>query len=437
MRTRIEGGRILDLTDASLTQTNVLVDEETGTVLAIGNDVGPADRVVELNGEILLPGFIDVHVHLRDPGFEDKETIATGAAAAAKGGFTQIACMPNTNPPLDTADRLAYVRKQAHAAGASQVLPIACITEGQQGERLTDFAALKEAGAVAFSDDGKGVQHGGLMREAMRQLAELDLPVCIHAEDETLSGPGVLDAGAARRLGLAAIPPEAESAMIARDILIAEQTGAHIHICHVSVESAVALVRFAKSRGVRITAEVTPHHLLLTDDVIVRDDAVFKVNPPLRGDKDRLACLEGFLDGTLDMVATDHAPHTVDEKQRGIANAPFGMVGIETVFPLLYTYLVRPGHLSLRDLVLKMSTWPAEAFKLPGGVIRVGGAADIVAVNLEREQTIDPDTFYSKGRNTPFRGWTASGWPVLTVSHNTKRTGAKSSAASWWEAAAE
>jgi dihydroorotase len=416
LKTRITGGRLLDLTDGSLTQADVLMDEDSGLIVALGQDLAGADRTVTLHGEVLLPGFIDVHVHLREPGFEDKETIATGAAAAAKGGFSQIACMPNTNPPLDSVAHLEYVRRQAEAAGASQVLPIACITEGQKGERLTDLAALKAAGAIAFSDDGKGVQHGGLMREAMKQMAALDMPVCIHAEDETLSGAGVLDAGAAGRLGLESIPPEAESAMIARDILIAEQTGARLHICHVSVESAVALVRFAKSRGGRITAEVTPHHLLLTDDEIQTDDAVFKVNPPLRSERDRRACLEGFLDGTLDMIATDHAPHTESEKHLGIAQAPFGMVGIETVFPLLYTYLVLPGHLSLRDLAMRMSTRPAETFKLPGGVIRVGGSADIVAVDLEHEHRVDPSTFYSKGRNTPFRGWPATGWPTLTTS---------------------
>lgn len=415
MRTRVTGGRLLDLVDGSLTTTDILVDDQSGIIVAMGQDLGVAEKTVQLQGEVLLPGFIDVHVHLREPGFEDKETIATGARAAAKGGFTQIACMPNTKPPLDSPERLAFVRRQAEAAGASQVLPIACITKDQRGEQLTDLAALKAAGAIAFSDDGKGVQHGGLMREAMKQLARLDMPVCIHAEDETLSGPGVLDAGAANRLGLESIPPEAESAMIARDILIAEQTGAKLHICHVSVESAVALVRFAKRRGVRITAEVTPHHLLLTDDEIQADDAIYKVNPPLRSERDRAACLEGFLDGTLDMVATDHAPHTEAEKQLGIERAPFGMVGIETVFPLLYTYLVIPGRLSLAQLALRMSTRPAQTFGLPGGVIRVGGSADLVAVDLDREQRVNPATFYSKGRNTPFRDWPASGWPTMTM----------------------
>ena len=415
MRRRIEGGRLLDLTDGSLTKTSIVVDDVTGLVIGIGNNPGDADEVIRLDGEVLLPGFVDMHVHLREPGFEDKETIASGARAAAAGGFTQIACMPNTKPPLDSPELVQFVRRQATAAGASQVLPIACITEGQQGVRLTDFEALKRAGAVALSDDGKGVQDGGLMRQAMIQAKVAGLAIAIHAEDESIARDGVLHKSAAHRLQQKELPASAESAMIARDLLLAEETGAHLHVCHVSVESAVSLIRWGKSRGIRVTAEVTPHHLLLTDNVVTHDDAVFKVNPPLRSEHDRLACLEGFLDGTLDMVATDHAPHTKREKEQGIARAPFGMVGIEIVFPLLYTYLVVPGYLSLRELVVRMATRPALSFGLSGGVIRVGGVADIVAVDLAKERVIDVQQFFSKGTNTPFAGWSAAGFPVLTV----------------------
>lgn len=415
MKRKLLGGRLLDLSDESLTTVEIMVDTDQGIVTAIGESLGDADEVIELHGEVLLPGFIDVHVHLREPGFEYKETIATGARAAARGGFTQIACMPNTNPALDEPEHVRFVLQQAAKAGASGVRPMACITKRQAGVELTDFAALKSAGAVALSDDGKGVQDGGLMRMAMATAARVGLPIAIHAEDESLARKGVLNAGAARRLGLEEQPGESESAMIARDLLLAEQTGAQLHICHVSVEPAVALVRFAKQRGVRVTAEVTPHHLLLSEDCIDRDDAVFKVNPPLRSEVDRLACLDAFLDGTLDVVATDHAPHSALEKVGGIVDAPFGMVGIETVFPLLYTYLVCSGRLSLRDLVRKMSSKPAQSFSLGGGVVRVGGPADITAVALDRERVIDPDTFYSKGRNTPFTGWRASGFPTLTL----------------------
>jgi dihydroorotase len=415
VKRRIDGGRLLDLTDGSLTGVSVLVDDASGRVLAVGTDLPEADERILLDGEVLLPGLIDVHVHLREPGFEDKETIATGTRAAAAGGFTQIACMPNTKPPIDTPEGVAYIRKRADEASHCRVWPIACITQGQRGERLTDFAALKAAGAIALSDDGRGVQHGGLMREALAEAAKAGLPVAIHAEDETLSGQGVFDRGAAERLGVPESPAEAESAMIARDLLLAERTGAHLHICHVSTESAVSLVRWAKARGVRVTAEVTPHHLLLSDDVIEAADPVYKVNPPLRSERDRLACLEGFLDGTLDMVATDHAPHTEEEKRKPLLDAPFGLVGIETVFPLLYTYLVGAGRMSLAELVKRLSTRPAQAFGLTGGVLRPGGPADLVAVDLESERVIDPQQFYSKGRNTPFRGWRAAGFPTLTL----------------------
>jgi dihydroorotase len=415
MKIRLDGGQLLDPVTGALVHASVLWDDQTGTVLTIGTDVPEGDRQIVLDGEAVLPGFVDVHVHLREPGFEVKETIATGARAAAAGGFTQVACMPNTQPPLDTPERIRSVIAKGEAAGAARVRPIACITQGQQGEVLTDFAALKAAGAVALSDDGRGVQHGGRMREALVQAAQVGLPIAIHAEDESLSGRGVLNGKAAQRLGLEAIPPEAEAAMIARDLLIAEQVGAHLHVCHVSVEPAVSLIRWAKQRGVHVTAEVTPHHLLLSDDIIDRDDAVYKVNPPLRTEADRMACLEGFLDGTLDVVATDHAPHTADEKSRGVAAAPFGMVGIETSFQLLYTHLVETGRMSLGDLVDRMAARPAKAFGLKGGVIAPGQPADIVVVDLRRTRLIDPSQFYSKGRNTPFAGWPVAGWPQLTI----------------------
>ena len=415
MKLRIDGGQLLDLTDGSLTRTSVLLDDEKNVIVAIGDHLPKGDVTVTLNGEVLLPGFIDVHVHLRDPGFTDKETIATGSAAAARGGFSQIACMPNTKPPIDTPELVRYVRDQSEKSNGTAVWPIACITRGQKGEELTDFAALKGAGAIAFSDDGKGVQNGGLMKRALQLAKQLDMPIAIHAEDETLSKGGTLNEGAALRHGQISIPASAEAAMIARDLLLAEETGAHLHVCHVSVEPAVALIRFAKARGVKVTAEVAPHHLLLTDEAITSGDAVWKVNPPLRSERDRRACLEGFLDGTLDMIATDHAPHTASEKAMGFEKAPFGMVGIETVFPLLFTHLVVPGLLSLTELVKRMSTVPAITFGLSGGVIRVGGPADITAVNLSTERIIESTEFLSKGRNTPFDGWHVSGWPSLTV----------------------
>ncbi|MFB5191575.1 dihydroorotase [Alicyclobacillus fastidiosus] len=415
MKVRLEGGRLLDPTKGELFEANVAYDDVTGLIVAVGDDLGEADRVVTLHGELILPGFVDLHVHLRDPGFTAKETLATGLQAAAAGGFTQVACMPNTNPPTDQPAIVRDIIQRGRDAKKADVHPIACITIGQAGDELTDFEALKAAGAVALSDDGKGVQHGARMLEAMERAKAAHLPVVIHSEDETLSLDGVIHPDAAKRIGVKGLLPESEAAMIARDILLAERTGVHLHVCHVSTEQSVALIRWAKARGVRITAEVTPHHLLLTESIITHDDAVFKVNPPLQGERDRHACLEGFLDGTLDIIATDHAPHTAEEKSRGIAKAPFGMVGIETVFPLLYTYLVAPGVVPLNRLVDAMTRRPTELFGLPGGIIRPGATADLAIVSTDEERRIDPERFYSKGRNTPFANWHAAGWTVRTI----------------------
>ncbi|EPZ51535.1 dihydroorotase [Alicyclobacillus acidoterrestris] len=415
MKVRIEGGQLLDSRCGELFRADIAYDDERGHIVAVGDCLGEADKVVKLNGELVLPGFVDMHVHLRDPGFTDKETLATGLQAAAAGGFAHVACMPNTNPPVDSAALVEDIIARGRAIGKADVHPIACITVGQAGDELTDFEALKQAGTIALSDDGKGVQHGARMLEAMARAKAAGLPVVIHSEDETLSLDGVIHPDAAKRIGVKGLLPESEAAMIARDILLAERTGAHLHVCHVSTEQSVALIRWAKARGVNITAEVTPHHLLLTESIITHDDAVFKVNPPLQGERDRHACLEGFLDGTLDIIATDHAPHTAEEKARGIAHAPFGMVGIETVFPLLYTYLVAPGVVPLSRLVDAMTRRPSELFGLPGGSIRPGSPADLTIVRTDEERRIDPEQFYSKGRNTPFTNWHAAGWTVRTI----------------------
>lgn len=414
MRRRIDGGRLFDTVTSTFYEASVLCDDETGQIVAIGDHSLQADEVISLSGEAILPGFIDMHVHLRDPGFTHKETLATGLQAAAAGGFTQVACMPNTNPPTDSADVVSDIINRGRDIRKTQVHPIACITVGQAGHALTDFAALKGAGAVGLSDDGKGVQHGGRMTEAMRMAAKLNLPVIIHSEDETLSGAGVIHPDAAKRIGVVGLPIEAEAAMIARDVLLAESTGVHLHVCHVSTEPSVAIIRWAKARGIRVSAEVTPHHLLLDESLIQTNDATFKVNPPLQSGRDRAACLEGLLDGTLDIIATDHAPHTAQEKSQGIASAPFGMVGSETAFGLLYTYLVLPGIVPLARLVEAMTSKPAGLFGLAGGVIRQGAVADFAIVNLDRERIIDPASFYSMGRNTPFAHWHAVGFLTQT-----------------------
>ncbi|UOF89182.1 dihydroorotase [Fodinisporobacter ferrooxydans] len=398
-----------------LEQVDVLV--EGNRIKQIGIDIDSTGHtLIDCTNLFISPGFIDMHVHLREPGFEYKETIESGSKAAAAGGFTTVACMPNTRPATDNADIVRFIIEQANKHGYARVLPIAAITAGQKGEELTDIPALKEAGAVGLSDDGRGVQRADRMKRAMEIAKQYDMPLIIHAEDETLSGKGCMNAGeAAERLGLPGIPDDAEAVMVARDIVLAEVTGAHLHVCHVSAKSVIELIRYAKGRGLPVTGEVAPHHLLLTDDQIDPDNSDWKVNPPLRTKRDREACIEAFLDGTLDIVATDHAPHSVEEKQKPFTEAPFGMVGLEIAFPLMYTHFVKTGRMTLNELVDRMATRPAKLFKLQGGRIQPGEPADLTVLDLHATKVIDPASFLSKGKNTPFAGQKAQGWPVLTM----------------------
>lgn len=375
-------------------------------------------EAIDLRGQLLTAGFIDVHVHLREPGFEAKETIATGAAAAVRGGFTTIACMPNTRPAIDSVETVAYIRKKAQEAGLARVIPYGAITVRQLGKELTDFAALQKAGIFAVTDDGVGVQSSRMMKQAMQRAHELGLSVVAHCEDDDLLIPGsaLHDGAVAARHGLPGIPSESESIHVGRDILLAEQTGVHYHVCHISAKESVRLVRDGKRAGVNVTAEVTPHHLLLCDEDIPESlDANWKMNPPLRSRADRAALIAGLKDGTIDVIATDHAPHTAMEKANGLARAPFGIVGLETAFPLLYTHLVLTGELTLAQLVAKMTAKPAEIFGLPYGRLKEGALADLTVIDLEEEKVIDPANFASKGKNTPFAGWRCKGWPTLTM----------------------
>jgi len=416
MRIRWDGGRVWDSGLGDFIEASVAYDTETGDIVAIGHPSAiRADEVRSIRGLCVLPGFVDVHVHLRDPGLTHKETLASGLQAAAAGGFTQVACMPNTKPPIARAEIAEDIIRRGREIGKAEVHPIACLTVDQEGEALADYEALARVGVLGFSDDGRGVQDGGLMRDALTKLAALGKPAMIHAEDESISRGGALHERAAARLGTTAQPGSAEAAMIARDILLAEETGAHLHVCHVSREASVALVRFGKSRGIRVTAEVTPHHLLLSERDIHRADANWKVNPPLASEEDRQACLAAFADGTLDVIATDHAPHHPDEKARGMDEAPFGMVGLEIAFALLYTGLVREGLVPMRRLVEAMSERPCRLFGLQGGQIRPGARADLVLVDLDRRWTIEPSAFYTKGRNTPFAGQPVIGKVVETI----------------------
>ncbi|MDA8354443.1 MAG: dihydroorotase [Firmicutes bacterium] len=413
----LKNGRMLDTHTGEIFPADLIIQD--GRVERIGKDLPVKGmETMDLAGKLMIPGLIDMHIHLREPGFEEKETIATGSRAAARGGYTTVACMPNTRPVIDTPDKVRQVWKINIAEGCGvRVLPIAAITRDSAGEVLTDMAGLKEAGAVAISDDGVGVQCPRMMKDAMRLAHEAGLPVVAHCEEEDLLVPGacVHDGSFARKHGLPGIPGESEAIHVGRDILLAEDTGVHYHVCHISAKSSVRLVREAKSRGQWVTAEVTPHHLLLCEEDIPGPDPLFKMNPPLRSAKDREALIEGLKDGTIDMIATDHAPHTANDKAKDIREAPFGIVGLETAFPLLYTHLVQTGELTLAQLVDRMSRIPAERFELPGGVLKEGGIADLTVIDLEEERPVEPERFASKGKNTPFAGWKAKGWPVVTL----------------------
>jgi dihydroorotase len=371
--------------------------------------------VIDVEGKLIAPGFVDLHVHLREPGGEHKETIETGTLAAAKGGFTTIAAMPNTRPVPDTKEQMEWLMKRIDETAHVNVLPYGAITTRQLGEEMTDLLALKNAGAFAFTDDGVGVQSAAMMLQAMKEAAKIGMAIVAHCEEDTLINKGSVHEGEfSKKHGLNGIPSVCESVHIARDVLLAEAAGCHYHVCHISTKESVRVVRDAKKAGIRVTAEVSPHHLLLCDEDIPGLDTNFKMNPPLRGKADRAALIEGLLDGTIDFIATDHAPHTEAEKADGMKLAPFGIVGLETAFPLLYTHFVESGTISLKQLIDYLTSKPSETFELPYGKIEVGAKADITIIDLEQEEEINPTSFLSKGKNTPFAGWKCKGWPVMT-----------------------
>lgn len=410
----IKNGMLLT-EEGELVKKDILIEE--GKIIEIKDIIlKNAKKVIDADGKLVTPGFIDLHVHLREPGGEHKETIATGTMAAARGGFTTVAAMPNTNPVPDSKERLEWLNKRIEETAVVRVLPYAAITVGQQGKELTNFAELKDAGAFAFTDDGVGVQSAGMMFQAMKAAAKLNMAVVAHCEDNSLTNNGcVHEGGFSEKHGLRGIPSVCESVHVARDVLLAEAAGCHYHVCHISTEGSVRVVRDAKRAGIKVSAEVTPHHLLLTDEDIPGLDANYKMNPPLRSKKDKEALIQGLLDGTIDFIATDHAPHTAEEKAKGIEKAPFGIVGLETAFPLLYTHFVETGILTLKQLVDFLTVKPADVFGLDYGRLEPGGDADLVIIDLERKEKINPDHFYSKGKNTPFAGWECRGWPVLTM----------------------
>lgn len=410
----IKNGFILTSTGEKV-QQDIRVEGEV--IQAIGHlEREDGEEVIDAKGLFVSPGLIDLHVHLREPGGEKKETIETGSKAAARGGYTTIAAMPNTRPVPDTKEQMEWLMNRIEETSSVRVLPYASITTRQIGEEMTDFAALKEAGAFAFTDDGVGIQTAGMMYEAMKKAASLDQAIVAHCEDNSLIYGGCVHEGEFSKANeLNGIPSICESVHIARDVLLAEAANCHYHVCHISTKESVRVVRDAKKAGIRVTAEVSPHHLLLCDADIPGLDTNYKMNPPLRGKEDREALIEGLLDGTIDFIATDHAPHTEEEKNETMQRAPFGIVGLETAFPLLYTRFVKTGEWTLKELIDYMTIKPAEAFSLPYGKLEEGQTADITLIDLNKEMAIDKKSFLSKGQNTPFDKLTVSGWPVMTL----------------------
>jgi len=412
----IRNGRVVDPASSLDAVADVLISG--GRIERVGRDlpVAAETTILDATGKLVCPGFIDIHVHLREPGYEYKETVASGTRAAAAGGFTAVACMANTHPVNDNRSITDYIRAKAAVEGVVRVYPIGAVTRGLGGEELAELAELAEAGCVAFSDDGKCVMNASLYRRAMEYTLPFGAPIISHAEDHHLSrGTSMNEGVVSTELGMPGAPAAAEDIMVARDILLAELTGAHVHIAHLSTAGAVRLVRDAKARGVRVTAEVTPHHLLLTEDAVRTFDANAKMNPPLRSKRDTEVLLEALVDGTIDCIATDHAPHAGSEKEGEFDRAAFGIVGLETAVGLMLDRLVKPGALPLATLISRLSRDPARLLGLPGGSLAPGAAADLTLLDPAAEWTVDPAKFASRSRNTPFGGWTVTGRPWKTI----------------------
>src|SRR5689334_16838714 len=414
----LRGGRIVDPSQQMDSVADLLIEKDTIESLGPNIDIGSRDdvEIVDCTGRVVAPGFIDVHCHLREPGREDVETIATGARAAAAGGFTAVCAMPNTDPVTDNQAAVGFIIRQAARAGASRVYPIGAISVGQKGEALAEFGEMVGAGAVAVSDDGKPVASAHLMRTALEYARTFGIPVADHCEEPTLAAGGSMNEGlVSARLGLKGVPNEAEEIMAIRDMLLARRTGGHVHLCHMSTRGSVELIRWGKERGVNVTAEVCPHHLSLTEEAVEGYNTNAKMNPPLRSAADAEALQQAVRDGTIDVIATDHAPHHYDEKEREFSDAPNGIVGLETAFAVNVTWLVASGIVELDKLVDKMSCAPARIFRLAGGTLRRGNVADVTVFDPEAEWKVDPSRFRSKGRNTPYAGKTLKGRVHQTI----------------------
>jgi dihydroorotase len=387
-----------------------------GKILGIGPQTRTAAKTIDCTGLIVSPGLIDMHVHLREPGREEDETIATGTAAAIAGGVTSVACMPNTEPAIATRETLEFVIQQARRAGNCNVFPIGAVTKNRAGKELADLGELVKAGAVAFTDDGSPVESAAIMLQALERCKELDRAVLVHAEILELTPGGVMNEGVvSKELGYAGMPGVAEEIMIARDIILSELTGGRVHILHVSTAGGVELIRYGRSRGIAVSGEACPHHFLLTDETLRSRDSNFKMSPPLRTKKDVDAILAGLKDGTLSVLATDHAPHSPEKKAREFTQAPNGILGLETFLPLCITHLIEPGHLSWPQMLAKMTINPARVLTIDRGTLQPGKAADVTVIDPKAKWTIDKTASKSKSRNTPFDGWKVTGRAVATI----------------------
>lgn len=409
----IQHGTVLDPSRNFEHRADLLIKD--GKIAAIGADLGRADRVIDAKGMLVTPGLIDIHVHFREPGDEEEETIASGSAAAVAGGFTTVCCMPNTKPPLDNEGQIEFILREGQRVGLANVWPVGAITKGREGKELAEIGSMLQRGAVAFSDDGVGVGDASVMRKALQYAKMFDAVLMQHCEEPTLSG-GAMHAGlVSATLGLPGIPSEAEQLMISRDLLLNRTIGCRYHVQHASTAGSVELIRRAKRDGLNVTAEVSPHHLLLTDESCRSYDTNFKMNPPLRTAMDVKACIEGVKDGTIDCLATDHAPHLAEEKELEFVHAPFGIIGLECALALYVKALVEPGHITWMRLIDLMTAQSARIIKSDKGTLREGADADVAIIDPKRRWKIEAEKFASKSRNCPFDGWEVVGRAVTTI----------------------
>ncbi len=415
MKLLIQHGRVVHPVTGAVLLQDLLV--ESGKISLLERGISPeADQILDAAGLVVCPGLVDMHVHLRDPGLTHKEDILTGSAAAARGGVTSMACMANTDPTIDTPELVSYVLDRAQRGSGVQIFPIAALSKGLRGEEPTDADALKRAGAVALSDDGSNVDNANLMRDVLIRARRLDLPVLCHCEDTSMvEGRAVNEGSVSRQLWLEGRPAIAEEIMVMRDAMLAEETGAHVHICHVSTAKSVDIIRRMKKKGAPITCETCPQYFLLTEDEVLTQGAMARVNPPLRTAQDVKGILAGLKDGTIDVIATDHAPHSAEEKARPLTRSPSGMVGLETSLALTLTALYHTGKMDLPSIIRRMTTNPADILHLPKGRMSLGVDADLTIFDPDEEWVIDPAQFVSKGRNTPFAGRTVKGKVKYTM----------------------